>query len=57
MGKDFSTLGRALAAPARSAMLNVLMDGSARPAAELAHVGGVSRAAASEHLAGCWAPT
>jgi len=32
-------------------MLNALMDGSSRPAAELAHVGGVSRSAASEHLA------
>ncbi len=51
MGRDFSTFGRALAAPARSAMLNVLMDGSARPAAELAHAGGVSQSAASEHLA------
>lgn len=51
MGRDFSTVGRALAAPARSAILNVLMDGSARPAAELAHAGGVSQSAASEHLA------
>lgn len=51
MGRDFTLLGRALAAPARSAMLNVLMDGSTRPAAELAQVGGVSRSAASEHLA------
>lgn len=51
MGRDFTTLGRALAAPARSAMLNVLMDGTTRPAAELAAVGGVSRSTASEHLA------
>lgn len=43
-------MGRALAAPARSAMLNVLMDGSTRPASELAAVAAVRASTASEHL-------
>ncbi len=44
-------IGRALATPARSDMINALMDGSARPASELASAAGVSPATASEHLA------
>lgn len=36
MSKDFSVIGRALATPARSAILNALMDGSSRQARELA---------------------
>ena len=50
MNRDFTAIGRALAASARSAILNVLMDGSARPAGELAHAAGVGASAASEHL-------
>jgi DNA-binding transcriptional ArsR family regulator len=51
MSRDFSVIGRALAAPARSAFVNMLMDGSSRPAGELARSAGVSAATASEHLA------
>lgn len=50
MAVNFSIVGRALAAPARSAMLDLLMDGSSRPAAELAAVASVRAPAASEHL-------
>ena len=49
-GKDFTAVGRALAAPARSTMLNLLVDGSSRPASELAHAAGVRPSTASEHL-------
>jgi len=51
MGKDFTAIGRALAAPARSTILDLLMDGSSRPASELAGAAGVGASAASEHLA------
>jgi DNA-binding transcriptional ArsR family regulator len=50
MNRDFTVIGRALAAPARSAMLNLLIDGSARPAGEMADAAGVGASAASEHL-------
>lgn len=50
MAVDFSAVGRALAAPARSAMLDLLMDGSSRPASELAAVAAVQGPTASEHL-------
>jgi DNA-binding transcriptional ArsR family regulator len=50
MGKDFSVIGRALAAPVRSAFVNMLMDGSQRPASELAMSAGVNASTASEHL-------
>src|SRR4051794_6394291 len=50
-GKDFSPVGRALAAPARSVMLGVLMDGSRRPAGELAAAARIEASTASEHLA------
>lgn len=50
MAVDFSVVGRALAAPARSAMLDLLMDGSSRPASELAAVAAVRASTASEHL-------
>lgn len=43
-------IGQALAAPVRSRFLNLLMDGSARPAGELAARAGVSASTASEHL-------
>ncbi len=51
MGRDLSVLGRALAAPARSALLNSLIGGATRPASELAAYARVSPATASEHLA------
>lgn len=51
MAIDFSAVGAALAAPARSAMLSALMDGSSRPASELAAAAGVRPSTASEHLA------
>jgi DNA-binding transcriptional ArsR family regulator len=50
VGRDFSVIGRALAAPARSVFVDLLMDGSRRPAGELAAAAGVSAATASEHL-------
>ncbi|MGW2277841.1 ArsR/SmtB family transcription factor [Streptomyces sp. NPDC001770] len=49
--RDFTSVGKALAAPARSAFLNLLMDGTRRPAGELAQGAGVSASTASEHLA------
>lgn len=48
--RDFTAVGRALATPARSAFLNLLMDGTRRPAGELARAAGVSASTASEHL-------
>ncbi|MGM7677984.1 ArsR/SmtB family transcription factor [Microbacterium sp. A94] len=50
MSRDLSVIGRALSAPTRSAFLNMLMDGSARPAGELSAAAGVSASTASEHL-------
>ncbi|MFC7877117.1 ArsR/SmtB family transcription factor [Isoptericola sp. NPDC057391] len=49
--RDFTDVGRALAAPARSVMVGLLMDGTARPAGELARAAGIGAPAASEHLA------
>ncbi|WP_327174309.1 winged helix-turn-helix domain-containing protein [Streptomyces sp. NBC_01335] len=49
--RDFTSVGRALAAPARSAILNLLMEGTSRPAGELAQGAGVSASTASDHLA------
>ncbi|MEU4388981.1 winged helix-turn-helix domain-containing protein [Promicromonospora sp. NPDC023805] len=48
--RDFTALGRALSTPARSTFLNLLMDGTRRPAGELAQAAGVSASTASEHL-------
>ncbi|MCA5894204.1 metalloregulator ArsR/SmtB family transcription factor [Isoptericola sp. NEAU-Y5] len=50
-GRDFTAVGRALAAPVRSTVLNLLIDGSSRPAGELARAAGVRPSTASEHLA------
>jgi DNA-binding transcriptional ArsR family regulator len=50
VGRDFSVIGRALAAPARSTFVNMLMDGSSRPASELAAAARVNASTASEHL-------
>ena len=47
---QLAELGALLAEPARAAMLLVLMDGSARPAGELAQAAGVGAATASAHL-------
>lgn len=49
--RDFTAVGRALSTPARSTFLNLLMDGTRRPAGELARAAGVSASTASEHLA------
>lgn len=46
-----SRIGALLADPARAAMLWALMDGSARPAGELARIAGLSPSAGSAHLA------
>ncbi|GAB3191067.1 ArsR/SmtB family transcription factor [Nesterenkonia suensis] len=48
--RDFARIGAALAAPARSLMLNLLMDGSVRPAGDFARAAGVSASTTSEHL-------
>ncbi len=50
MVPDFSAVGRALAAPARSTMIGMLMDGSSRPASELAATARIGASTASEHL-------
>lgn len=47
---QLAEFGALLAEPARAAMLLALMDGSARPAGELARVAGVGAATASAHL-------
>lgn len=50
MNRDLSKLGHALSAPARSTMINLLMDGSERPASELCAAAGVSPSTGSGHL-------
>lgn len=47
---QLAELGALLAEPARAAILLALMDGTMRPAGELATVAGVSAATASAHL-------
>lgn len=47
---QLAELGALLAEPARAAMLLTLMDGTARPAGELARAAGVGAATASAHL-------
>lgn len=47
---QLAEIGALLAEPARAAMLLALMDGTARPAGELAHAAGVGAATASAHL-------
>jgi DNA-binding transcriptional ArsR family regulator len=51
MSRDLSVIGHALSAPTRSTIVGLLMDGSARPAGELAARAGVGASTASEHLA------
>lgn len=48
--RDFTRVGKALSTPARSVFLNLLMDGTKRPAGELAQAAGVTASTASEHL-------
>lgn len=48
---DVASIARLIGHPARAVMLVSLLDGSARPASELAHRAGVSPATASAHLA------
>lgn len=47
---QLAEIGALLAEPARAAMLLALIDGTARPAGELAHAAGVGAATASAHL-------
>ncbi|GLQ49018.1 ArsR/SmtB family transcription factor [Dyella flava] len=47
---QLAELGSLLAEPARAAILLALMDGTTRPAGELARIAGVSPATASAHL-------
>jgi DNA-binding transcriptional ArsR family regulator len=47
---QLAELGALLAEPARAAILLALMDGTTRPAGELAQIAGVSAATASAHL-------
>ncbi|UPK75397.1 ArsR family transcriptional regulator [Nocardioidaceae bacterium SCSIO 66511] len=47
---DLARPAALMAEPARAAMLLTLIDGSERPASELARVAGVSASTASEHL-------
>lgn len=47
---QLAELGALLAEPARAAILLALMDGTMRPAGELAKIAGVSAATASAHL-------
>ncbi|GAA1195698.1 ArsR/SmtB family transcription factor [Prauserella alba] len=48
--RDLTRVGAALAAPARSVFVNLLLDGTARPAGELGRAAGVRASTASEHL-------
>lgn len=50
-GHRIAEIAALIADPSRAGMLAVLLDGSARPAGELAHHVHVTRATASEHLA------
>lgn len=47
---QLARLGALLADPSRAAMLLALMDGTMRPAGELAHAAGIGAATASAHL-------
>ena len=50
-GMRLAPLGALIGDPARAAMLWTLMDGTAKPAGELAYVAGASAQSASQHLA------
>jgi len=47
---ELAGFGELISEPSRVAMLLALMDGSARPATELANIAGISRSTASAHL-------
>src|SRR5687768_4073313 len=47
---DIAAFGEMIADPSRVAMLLALMDGSVRPASELAELAGVTAQTASSHL-------
>jgi DNA-binding transcriptional ArsR family regulator len=51
MGTDFAAVGRLLSSPARSAMLDVLLEGGTASASVLAAAASVKPSTASEHLA------
>lgn len=50
MGTDYATVARLLASPARSAVVDALMEGRPLAAGELAQVAGVRASTISEHL-------
>lgn len=50
MGTDFAAVARLLASPARSAVVDALMDGRALTAGELARLAGVRPSTISGHL-------
>ncbi|MGZ4628739.1 helix-turn-helix domain-containing protein [Oryzihumus sp.] len=50
MATDFTTVGRLLSVPVRSAMVSALLEGRALTVGELARVAGVSASTASEHV-------
>ena len=50
MGTDYSTVAKLLASPARSAVVDALMEGRPLTAGELARIAGVRASTISEHL-------
>jgi DNA-binding transcriptional ArsR family regulator len=50
MATDFAHVGRLLANPARATVIDVLLEGRARPAGQLATLAGVTAPTISEHL-------
>jgi DNA-binding transcriptional ArsR family regulator len=50
MGTDFAAVAKLLANPARSAVVDALMEGRALTAGELARIAGVRASTVSEHL-------
>ncbi|HKD90063.1 MAG TPA: winged helix-turn-helix domain-containing protein [Streptosporangiaceae bacterium] len=51
MGTDYSTMAKLLASPARSAVVDALMEGRPLTSGELARIAGVRASTISEHLA------
>jgi DNA-binding transcriptional ArsR family regulator len=52
MGTDYAAVARLLASPARSAVIDALMEGRPLTAGELARIAGVRASTVSEHLGG-----
>jgi DNA-binding transcriptional ArsR family regulator len=50
VGTDFAVVARLIASPARSVVINALMDGRPMSAGELARLAGISASTMSEHL-------